>query len=337
MDGTQILAVSDLNADGVHPSTAGQVKYADKTALALTIIEDLVSGGAVQRRGMSAWRGQQECQGTLAVPSPSKVIAGTATDNTAGTYVEVPTPNVLSGIQFGAAGTQYTGVFTCPTVPTDRQRDPQFPNATANRQCDPCGPDTAHCHNFPRVGHRGPDRRHAPLLHNWGDLLSRSDVEDIFGVVNVARWADLDNDQDATLKIANRINRAIVWATAEMEDRLRNGPYQLPLTGTSATVVDLCASWPGCGSTRAAARKTSTPRRASPITGSDTAPPVRRDRAGRDPRRQTAVGCERSGGRAAAPRPRWSSANACAASRVRGPAGTVGTERARWVRSGRSK
>ncbi len=182
--------------------------------------------------------------GTLAVPSPSEVIAGTATDNTAGTYVEVLTPNVLSGIQFGAAGTQYTGVLSCPTIQQIAGAIPSFPTVqqvAGAILADPTQPIATTSQGWVIAARTDG----TPLYYTIGTIYcQRSDVEDVFGVVNVARWADLDNDQDAT-KIANRINRAIVWATAEMEDRLRNGPYQVPLTGTSATVVDLCAKLAG--------------------------------------------------------------------------------------------
>ena len=65
----------------------------------------------------------------------------------------------------------------------------------------------------------------------------RADIEAIFGVTNVATWADLDNDEDAT-KITNRIGAAISFAEGLFEGRLRNGRYQLPLT-VSGTGLDL--------------------------------------------------------------------------------------------------
>lgn len=46
------------------------------------------------------------------------------------------------------------------------------------------------------------------------------DLFDFFGQVNVEKWADLDNDDDAT-KIANRIASAISDATEEVTDELR--------------------------------------------------------------------------------------------------------------------
>ncbi len=73
---------------------------------------------------------------------------------------------------------------------------------------------------------------------------TRSDIEDLFGPLNVAKWADLDNDQDATA-IASRIARAIAVATARIDDRLRGGPYSLPIVGDPPTLVNLAASLAG--------------------------------------------------------------------------------------------
>ena len=72
---------------------------------------------------------------------------------------------------------------------------------------------------------------------------TRSDISDIFGTNNVTTWADLDSDADAD-NIAAHIARAIVWATTEINDRLRGGPYEIPLSA-SATIVDLCATLAG--------------------------------------------------------------------------------------------
>jgi len=73
---------------------------------------------------------------------------------------------------------------------------------------------------------------------------TRSDIEDLFGPLNVAKWADLDNDQDAAA-IAARVARAIEVATAKIDDRLRGGPYSLPIVGDPPTLVNLAASLAG--------------------------------------------------------------------------------------------
>lgn len=63
-----------------------------------------------------------------------------------------------------------------------------------------------------------------------------------FGRANVKKWADVDNDEDAT-SIAARITWAITNASAVMDDRLRKSPAQFPLTDTPypASVVLNCA------------------------------------------------------------------------------------------------
>lgn len=56
----------------------------------------------------------------------------------------------------------------------------------------------------------------------------RADIEDRWGIDNPKKWADLDDDQDAT-KIAARIERAIEAASDEIDDELRGGPYLVPI------------------------------------------------------------------------------------------------------------
>lgn len=67
---------------------------------------------------------------------------------------------------------------------------------------------------------------------------TRSNIEDRYGVTNVSRYADLDNDASPT-SISNRITRAIAVADALIDDILRASPYSfvLPITepmGTSS-------------------------------------------------------------------------------------------------------
>jgi len=76
------------------------------------------------------------------------------------------------------------------------------------------------------------------------DYCEQADIEDLFGAVNVAKWADLDNDIDAT-KIAARVARGIAVASAKVDDHLRGGPYALPITGDSTTLVNLAAMLAG--------------------------------------------------------------------------------------------
>jgi hypothetical protein len=75
---------------------------------------------------------------------------------------------------------------------------------------------------------------------------SRADVESVFGATNVQKWADVDNCGDPTV-IARRIDWSIAWATNELQDMLRDGPYvvdPLPVTA-AATWVPLAAMLAG--------------------------------------------------------------------------------------------
>ncbi len=68
----------------------------------------------------------------------------------------------------------------------------------------------------------------------------RSDLENIFGVPNIIKWAVLSqNDPDSLAgqaEITNRINWAIGVATADFENAMRQGRYSLPIAGPGASV-----------------------------------------------------------------------------------------------------
>ena len=79
---------------------------------------------------------------------------------------------------------------------------------------------------------------------------TRASLETMFGAANLIEWADLDNDgSDAT--ILTRINAAIAYADAEIDSRLRNSMYSLPIANkagdTPAVIEDvsnrLAAVW----------------------------------------------------------------------------------------------
>jgi len=75
---------------------------------------------------------------------------------------------------------------------------------------------------------------------------TQSDIEDVFGAANVAKWSDLDNDSDAATADTTRIARAIAVASGTLEDRLRH-VYAVPFSGGSltTTVKDWCAKLAG--------------------------------------------------------------------------------------------
>ena len=81
-----------------------------------------------------------------------------------------------------------------------------------------------------------------------GDYIDSADIYAVFGESNVGKWADLDNDADS-VKIAARVNNAILWAENEINSRLRNSAYVLPLANADdevpAEIVDVAANLAG--------------------------------------------------------------------------------------------
>ena len=77
---------------------------------------------------------------------------------------------------------------------------------------------------------------------------ARSNIEAVFGVTNIADWADLDNDLDAT-KITARITVAISVVSAEIDDIFRRTSYKVPLINesdnTPTTIENLSATMAG--------------------------------------------------------------------------------------------
>jgi hypothetical protein len=77
-----------------------------------------------------------------------------------------------------------------------------------------------------------------------GGYCDRADIEDQFGIENVGKWADLENHGDDGL-IEARIDAAIQWATNEVDDRLRGGPYEVPIASPTHTMVAVTATLAG--------------------------------------------------------------------------------------------
>jgi len=78
---------------------------------------------------------------------------------------------------------------------------------------------------------------------------TRSDLNEVFGKPNVDKWADLDND-GVSATITARITKALAVADDEVNNRLRNGLYALPIVlsegGTPVVIVDAAAKIAGC-------------------------------------------------------------------------------------------
>jgi phage gp36-like protein len=67
---------------------------------------------------------------------------------------------------------------------------------------------------------------------------TRANIEGRYGPANVAKWADLDCDANAT-KITNRINEAIAYSDSLIDDYLRASVYNysLPLSPVPLTIT----------------------------------------------------------------------------------------------------
>ena len=77
-----------------------------------------------------------------------------------------------------------------------------------------------------------------------GSYIAQSDIENIFGTDNVAKWSQLDNDL-ATAD-TSRIALAITYAGETVEDKFRNSRYAIPFTGTiSQKIKEWCAKIAG--------------------------------------------------------------------------------------------
>lgn len=83
-----------------------------------------------------------------------------------------------------------------------------------------------------------------PEAYSGLGYCSRAHMESMFGRENIAKWSDMENTDDAQLGFA-RVSRAIVVATAEIDDRLRDGPVVIPFAAPPTTIVNLAAALAG--------------------------------------------------------------------------------------------
>jgi hypothetical protein len=76
--------------------------------------------------------------------------------------------------------------------------------------------------------------------------ITKADVEAVFGVSNVASWANLDPslERDAPAD-EQRVADAITWAEEQVEDRFRDGPYVVPFVNGGRTLKNWCATYAG--------------------------------------------------------------------------------------------
>lgn len=74
-----------------------------------------------------------------------------------------------------------------------------------------------------------------------GRYIAQSDVEDLFGVENVADWSDLSGSGIAD---TNRIDRSIDYAEDRIDDHFRQGRYAIPFQFT-AGIPQTVKFWAG--------------------------------------------------------------------------------------------
>jgi phage gp36-like protein len=74
-----------------------------------------------------------------------------------------------------------------------------------------------------------------------------SDIYDIFGEANVKAWANMEELSTAHVDyedtVTARITKALEYATNDIDELLRGGPYSIPFTGDAITktIVRCCA------------------------------------------------------------------------------------------------
>ncbi len=80
------------------------------------------------------------------------------------------------------------------------------------------------------------------------DYCQKSDIVDLFGTINVTKWSDIDNNENA-VTIAARIARAIDVASDDIDDQLRQSPHLIPIVTAAGSpptaIVDICAKLAG--------------------------------------------------------------------------------------------
>lgn len=72
-------------------------------------------------------------------------------------------------------------------------------------------------------------------------VIVQADIENVFGVRNVAIWSNLDNDSE-TVNTA-RVTLAIASAESQVNNRFRNSLYVVPLTPESGTHDQEVKNW----------------------------------------------------------------------------------------------
>lgn len=75
-----------------------------------------------------------------------------------------------------------------------------------------------------------------------GRYINQSNVEDVYGIDNVATWSNLEGGTAANV---SRIASAIAYAEALIDDSFRDSRYAVPFTTVPVILQDWCAKLTG--------------------------------------------------------------------------------------------
>jgi len=75
-----------------------------------------------------------------------------------------------------------------------------------------------------------------------GDYIAKSNIEDVFGIDNVAAWSDLTG---AGVVDNARVTLAITYAEGIINDSFRFGRYAIPFSPVPVVLADWCAKLAG--------------------------------------------------------------------------------------------
>lgn len=70
---------------------------------------------------------------------------------------------------------------------------------------------------------------------------TQADIEAVFGPKNVEKWADLDHS-GSEAAITARITAALAYAEGYIDDRLRGGPFEIPITASVPVTITDCTA-----------------------------------------------------------------------------------------------
>jgi len=75
-----------------------------------------------------------------------------------------------------------------------------------------------------------------------GIYIGQSNIEDVFGIDNIAAWSNLEGGTEVNV---TRVALAISYAEGIIEDSFRGGRYQIPFSPVPIIVIDWCSKLAG--------------------------------------------------------------------------------------------